>query len=48
MNSSTPHFFTEWFAAATIDDVLVVGGKNISLGEMVRELAATAETRGIR
>jgi len=31
--------FVRWFADITIDDVPLVGGKNASLGEMVRELA---------
>ena len=39
MNTSTPHPFIKWFADITIDDVPLVGGKNASLGEMVRELA---------
>ena len=29
----------KWFAELTIDDVPSVGGKNASLGEMIRELA---------
>jgi pyruvate, water dikinase len=33
------HTFIKWFEDITIDDVPVVGGKNASLGEMVRELA---------
>jgi pyruvate,water dikinase len=36
MNTRT---FIKWFEDITIDDVPVVGGKNASLGEMVRELA---------
>ena len=32
--------FIKWFADAGIEDVPLVGGKNASLGEMVRELAA--------
>lgn len=32
--------FIKWFADLTIDDIPLVGGKNASLGEMVRELAA--------
>ncbi len=32
--------FIKWFADITIDDVPLVGGKNASLGEMVRELAS--------
>jgi pyruvate, water dikinase len=39
MNTSTPHPFIKWFADITIEDVPLVGGKNASLGEMVRELA---------
>ena len=37
MNTSP---FIKWFADITIDDVPLVGGKNASLGEMVRELAS--------
>jgi len=33
-----------WFAETSIDDIPLVGGKNASLGEMVRELAS----RGVR
>jgi len=40
MNSSTPHPFIKRFADVTIADIPFVGGKNTSLGEMVRELAA--------
>lgn len=40
MTSPTPHPFIKWFADITIDDVPLVGGKNASLGEMVRELAS--------
>jgi pyruvate,water dikinase len=40
MNSSTTPAFIKWFADITIDDVPLVGGKNASLGEMVRELAS--------
>ena len=32
--------FIRWFADVTIDDVSSVGGKNASLGEMVRELGS--------
>jgi len=32
--------FIRWFADVTINDISVVGGKNASLGEMVRELGA--------
>jgi len=39
MNSSTRHPFIKWFADITIADIPLVGGKNASLGEMVRELA---------
>jgi pyruvate,water dikinase len=39
MSSSTPHPFIQWFADITIADIPFVGGKNASLGEMVRELA---------
>ena len=38
MNSSTPQPFIKWFADITIGDIPLVGGKNASLGEMVREL----------
>ena len=40
MTSPTSHPFIKWFADITIDDVPLVGGKNASLGEMVRELAS--------
>lgn len=40
MNTPTAHPFIKWFADITIDDVPLVGGKNASLGEMVRELAS--------
>jgi len=39
MNAPAAHCFIRWFADITIDDVPLVGGKNASLGEMVRELA---------
>ena len=39
LSSSAPHPFIRWFADITIVDVPLVGGKNASLGEMVRELA---------
>ncbi len=39
MNSSNSSPFIKWFADITIEDVPLVGGKNASLGEMVRELA---------
>ncbi len=37
-SSSSPHPFIKWFADITIGDIPLVGGKNASLGEMVREL----------
>ena len=40
MNSPSAHPFIKWFADITIGDVPLVGGKNASLGEMVRELAS--------
>lgn len=40
MSSSPTSPFIKWFADITIDDVPLVGGKNASLGEMVRELTA--------
>jgi hypothetical protein len=33
--------FVRWFDQIGIEDLPLVGGKNASLGEMVRELAAT-------
>jgi hypothetical protein len=33
----SPSLFIKWFSDITIDDVPLVGGKNASLGEMVRE-----------
>jgi hypothetical protein len=39
MNTLTSYPFIKWFADLTIEDVQLVGGKNASLGEMVRELA---------
>ncbi len=39
MNTSQASLFIKWFADTTIADVPLVGGKNASLGEMVRELA---------
>ncbi len=39
MTSSIAHPYIKWFADITIEDVPLVGGKNASLGEMVRELA---------
>jgi pyruvate,water dikinase len=44
MNPTTPATFIKWFADITIADVPIVGGKNASLGEMVRELAG----KGVR
>lgn len=38
--SPAPHSFIKWFADITIADVPLVGGKNASLGEMVRELTS--------
>ena len=35
---SSPPPFIKWFAGITITDIPSVGGKNASLGEMVREL----------
>jgi pyruvate, water dikinase len=39
MKTPPPSSFIKWFADITIDDIPLVGGKNASLGEMVRELA---------
>ena len=39
INSSSEHPFIKWFADITIADIPLVGGKNASLGEMVRELS---------
>ena len=44
MKPTTHPSYIKWFADITIDDVPLVGGKNASLGEMVRELAS----RGVR
>jgi pyruvate,water dikinase len=44
MNGPTPSSFIRWFADITIADIPSVGGKNASLGEMVRELAG----KGVR
>ena len=44
MNGPTPSSFIRWFADITIADIPLVGGKNASLGEMVRELAG----KGVR
>jgi len=38
LSSSVPPLFIKWFADITIGDIPLVGGKNASLGEMVREL----------
>ena len=40
MKTSPTTPFIKWFADITIEDVPLVGGKNASLGEMVRELTA--------
>ena len=40
VTSSAPQPFIKWFADIGIEDVPLVGGKNASLGEMVRELAS--------
>lgn len=40
MNSAATHRYIKWFTDITIDDVPLDGGKNASLGEMVRELAS--------
>jgi pyruvate,water dikinase len=39
MNTSPRTPFIKWFDDITIDDIPLVGGKNASLGEMVRELS---------
>jgi len=39
MTITTALTFIKWFADITIADIPIVGGKNASLGEMVRELA---------
>jgi len=39
-NMSTHNQYIRWFAELTINDIPLVGGKNASLGEMYRELAA--------
>lgn len=39
MTTSSNSPFIKWFADLSIEDVPLVGGKNASLGEMVRELA---------
>jgi len=38
--AETTPVFIKWFVDTSIEDVPLVGGKNASLGEMVRELAA--------
>ena len=43
-SSSEQHAWIRWFEEIGIDDISLVGGKNASLGEMIRELAP----RGIR
>ena len=40
MTASIPQPFIKWFADTTIADIPLVGGKNASLGEMVRELSS--------
>ncbi|MEZ6035432.1 MAG: hypothetical protein R3C17_20240 [Planctomycetaceae bacterium] len=40
--SPAPHPLIKWFADITIADIPSVGGKNASLGEMVRELTGTS------
>ncbi len=40
MKNPVAHPFIKWFADISIDDIPLVGGKNASLGEMVRELTA--------
>ncbi|QDU29272.1 Phosphoenolpyruvate synthase [Anatilimnocola aggregata] len=37
-SASAPHAFIKWFADIAIGEIPLVGGKNASLGEMVREL----------
>jgi pyruvate, water dikinase len=44
MTPTTSPTFIKWFADITIADIPIVGGKNASLGEMVRELAG----KGVR
>ncbi len=39
MDTAASQTFIKWFADITIGDIPLVGGKNASLGEMVRELA---------
>ena len=40
LSLSASHSFIKWFSDISIEDVPLVGGKNASLGEMVRELAS--------
>jgi len=40
MKTTNPSPYIKWFADTSIGDVALVGGKNASLGEMVRELSA--------
>jgi len=44
MTASTQQRYIRWFEEVGIDDIPLVGGKNASLGELVRELAS----RGIK
>ncbi|MGE3507724.1 MAG: phosphoenolpyruvate synthase [Vicinamibacterales bacterium] len=44
MSTTSAPTFIKWFADITIADIPIVGGKNASLGEMVRELAG----KGVR
>ena len=44
MTTATSQPFIKWFADITMADIPIVGGKNASLGEMVRELAG----KGVR
>jgi len=44
MTTAQRSLFIKWFADITIADIPLVGGKNASLGEMVRELA----THGVK
>lgn len=44
MPMHTPRAFIMWFAAITIGDIPIVGGKNSSLGEMMRQLTG----KGVR
>jgi pyruvate, water dikinase len=40
MTAHTQHRYIRWFEEVGIDDIPLVGGKNASLGELVRELAS--------